>query len=102
MTGGVIAPPHSLWRLLTTPKLVHLDVTSIVETWRTGAANNGLYVGARAEASTNGWQIFTSGATDPSFRPALRIVGVRIPEPTAAMLMILGATLTASLVRRRR
>jgi hypothetical protein len=90
VSGGVIGPAALTLPNVNDTEMVHLDVTSIVEAWRSGAPNYGFYVGA-GSSTTNGWQIFTSGAADASFRPELRIVGVRVPEPsTMALLMVPG------------
>jgi hypothetical protein len=101
VAGGVISPAAYTLPNVNDTEVVHLDVTSIVESWRTGAPNYGFYVGAGA-TSTNGWQFFTSGAADTSFRPTLRIVGVRIPEPTAALLTSVGTALAAAMTLRKR
>jgi hypothetical protein len=98
MASGVIGPVAYTLPNANDTEVVHLDVTSIVEAWRTGAANRGIYVGA-VEGSNNGWQFFTSGAADPSFRPHLRIVGVRVPEPATALLVVIAGLALAS--RRR-
>jgi hypothetical protein len=90
IAGGVIGPAVLTLPNVNDTEMVHLDVTSVVEAWRAGAANFGFYVDA-GNATTNGWQIFTSGAADASFRPELRIVGVRIPEPSTLALLITSA-----------
>lgn len=78
--------------------VVHLDITSIVEAWRAGNPNHGIYIGA---GTANGWQIFASGADDPTLAPELRVIGVSpIPEPAGVGL--LGLTAAAALARRRR
>jgi hypothetical protein len=100
VTGGVIGPAAFTLPSANDTEVVHLDVTSIVDAWRTGAANHGIYIGA-GPTSTNGWQFFTSGAADPSFRPTLRIIGVRIPEPTTLSMMAL-AGMSWAMSRRRR
>jgi hypothetical protein len=101
VTGGVIAPSAYTLPNANDTEVVHLDVTPIVESWRTGAANYGFFVGA-GPTSTNGWQFFTSGAADASFRPTLRIVGVRIPEPASALLTMFGGALAAASTYRNR
>jgi hypothetical protein len=78
-------------------------VTSIVANWRAGQTNFGFYLGTPSPAeggTNNGWQIFTTGATDTSFRPELRIIGILVPEPAAATLMAIGALLVAAAARR--
>ena len=72
-------------------EVIHIDVTSIVENWRAGQPNYGLYLGTTG--TTNGWQIFLTGALEAGFRPELRIIGV-VPEPTAALLLLFGVMLS--------
>jgi hypothetical protein len=85
-------------------EVVHLDVTSIVENWRTGQSNFGFYIGTPSPTdggTDNGWQIFTTGAPDASFRPELRIIGILVPEPATASLLLLGGIFLASSKCRR-
>jgi hypothetical protein len=105
VAGGDIAAAVTSVTGMNDTEMMHIDVTSIVENWRAGQTNFGFYIGTPSPAdggTNNGWQIFTTGAADASFRPELRIVGVLVPEPAAAVLMIFGAILTPSLTRRRR
>lgn len=46
------------------------DVTRIVQGWSSGDENFGVVVRA---GTTNGWQIFTTGADDPAVRPKLTV-----------------------------
>jgi hypothetical protein len=74
-----------------------------VENWRAGQPNYGFYIGTPGPTeggTANGWQVFTSGANDVSFRPELRIIGVLVPEPSAAILLLLGAIATTCARRR--
>jgi hypothetical protein len=103
-TAGTIGAAAVTATGMNDTEVMHLDVTSIVENWRAGQANYGFFIGTPTVASggtANGWQIFVSGASDPSFRPELRIIGVLIPEP-ATMTILLAAALMASTVQRSR
>jgi len=96
MAAGVIAPAGASASGMNDTEVIHIDVTSIVENWRVGQSNFGFYIGT--VDTDNGWQIFTSGAANVGFRPELRIVGVEIPEPAAAVML----AAVAPFVRRRR
>lgn len=105
VAGGVLAPAAATATGMNDTEVVHLDVTSIVENWRSGQANYGFYIGTPAVSeggTSNGWQVFTTGATDASFRPELRIIGIRVPEPTSATLVIAGGVLLTALCQTRR
>jgi hypothetical protein len=99
--GGMIAPAAASVTGINDTEVMYIDVTSIVENWRAGQPNYGFYIGTAnpTEGGTsNGWQIFLTGAGDSSFRPELRIIGV--PEPAAATLLLAGAALMFSARRR--
>ncbi|TWT30275.1 hypothetical protein KOR34_48330 [Posidoniimonas corsicana] len=66
-------------------ELVSLDVTSIVNNWQSGQANNGIYLGA-ADGNTDSWRFYSSGAADSDLRPLLRITVV-VPEPAGGWLL---------------
>jgi hypothetical protein len=99
--GGKIGPAAATVTGINDTEVMYIDVTSIVENWRLGQPNYGFYIGTPSAAdggTSNGWQIFFSGATDSSFRPELRIIGV--PEPAGAILLLVGFALP--LLRRFR
>jgi hypothetical protein len=98
LAGGVIGPAISTVTGANDTEVMYLDITSIVENWRAGAPNYGVYIGA---GTTNGWQIFMSGATDPNFAPELRVVGV-VPEPSTLMLGGVALAGLATMALRRR
>ena len=101
VAGGTIASAAATVTGINDTEVMYIDVTSIVRNWRDGQPNYGFFIGTPAAAdggTSNGWQIFFSGATDLSFRPELRIIGV--PEPAGAMLLLVGLALP--LVRRFR
>jgi hypothetical protein len=64
------------------------DVTALVQAWADGAANHGFLL---LPETTNGGNLATSGALDPSLRPRLVVEldvgGVSVPEPTACVLL---------------
>ncbi len=100
VAGGAVAAAATSVTGMNDTEVMHIDVTSIVENWRKGQTNFGFYIGTPSPAdggTNNGWQIFTTGATDASFRPELRIVGIRVPEPATVLFVIFGAALTAAL-----
>jgi hypothetical protein len=95
--GGWIGPAAATVTGINDTEVMYIDVTSIVRNWRNGQPNYGVFIGTPALAdggTANGWQVFFSGATDSSFRPELRIIGV--PEPTYIVLLLLGAAMVMS------
>jgi hypothetical protein len=69
------------------------DVTAIVQAWVDGAANHGFLL---LPETTDGGNLATTDALDPSLRPRLVVVyepkGVSVPEPGALALLALAAT----------
>jgi hypothetical protein len=103
--AGTIGPAAASVTGINDTEVMYIDVTSIVENWRAGQANYGVYIGTPAAAeggTSNGWQIFLTGAPDASFRPELRIIGVLVPEAAAGTLLSAGGIVIAAAVRRRR
>jgi hypothetical protein len=101
--AGMIGPAATTVTDINDTEVMFIDVTSIVENWRAGQPNYGFYIGTPGPTeggTANGWQVFTSGANDVSFRPELRIIGVLVPEPSAAILLLLGAIVTTCARRR--
>jgi hypothetical protein len=101
--GGTIGAAATTVLDIEDTEVIYLDVTSIVENWRAGQANYGFYVGTPSAAeggTSNGWQIFLTGAADASFRPELRIVGI-VPEPTTALTLSAAGIVLTAFVRRR-
>jgi hypothetical protein len=90
MASGTIGPAAASIAGLTSTEVMYVDVTSIVENWRAGQANDGFYIGATG--TSNGWQIFTTGANDATVRPELRIIGVKAPEPAATALFAMAVS----------
>lgn len=87
--AGKIAAAAASPTNLEDGQVVHIDVTSVVENWRKDAANKRFYIDA--DGTSDSWRIFASGATDPEFRPELRIIGIAVPEPSAfGLVSILG------------
>jgi hypothetical protein len=102
-TAGTIAASAVSVTGINDTEVTYIDVTSIVENWRAGQTNFGFYIGTPGPdngGTDNGWQIFTTGATDLSFRPELRIVGILIPEPTTSIMIAIGALFVAGARRR--
>jgi hypothetical protein len=101
---GTIAAAGATVTGINDTEVMYIDVTSIVENWRAGQPNLGFYIGTPSPAeggTANGWQIFLTGAADPSFRPELRIIGI-VPEPATATLLAGGLLLAAAAHRRPR
>jgi hypothetical protein len=99
LAAGRIAPAGATATGMNDTEVIHIDVTSIVENWRAGQANYGFYLGT--VDTDNGWQIFTTGAANAGFRPELRIMGVQVPEPSSAALLLAAAALSQRVIRRR-
>lgn len=79
-------------------EVVTADVTATLQAWADGEENYGFYMAAAGTA--DGWKIFTNEAEDPSFAPYLRVItSEAVPEPTTAVLALLGL---AAISRRRR
>jgi len=97
--AGTIGPAAASVVDINDTEVMYIDVTSIVESWRSGAANHGFYIGTTG--TSNGWQLFTTGATDPSFRPELRIIGVQVPEPASLALLAACVVNLSPPLRRR-
>lgn len=101
--GGTIGPVATAVTGINDTEVMYIDVTSIVENWRAGQPNYGFYIGTPSPAeggTSNGWQIFLTGAPDSSFRPELRIIAVPEPAGAAILMMVLGGAV--SLGRRTR
>ncbi|QDU58138.1 PEP-CTERM sorting domain-containing protein [Aeoliella mucimassa] len=96
--GGFIAEEAQSIIDMNDTEVLYIDVQSIVENWRAGDANYGLYIASGGTG--NGWQIFTSGATEAGFQPELRVVGRQVPEPGSIALAVLG--IVGLLAARRR
>ena len=98
--AGEIGSSVNLFQDIDEAELMSADITSMVENWLlNGDTNYGIYIGA--DGTSNGWQIFSSGADDPNFAPLLRITykTTAIPEPTTFGLIGLAAL---TLIGRRR
>jgi hypothetical protein len=103
--AGTIAAAAASVAGINDTEVIYIDVTSVVENWRLGQTNNGFYIGTPSPGdggTANGWQIFTTGAADASFRPELRIIGILVPEPTASLLLAIAVALAAASTRRNR
>jgi hypothetical protein len=98
LAANQIAPSITTLMDVDDTEVVSIDVTSIVQNWANGAANNGIYIGP---GTANGWQVFTSGATDHNFAPLLRIVSA-VPEPSASVLAALALASGGLATRGRR
>lgn len=61
------------------------DVTSVLQNWSKGAANNGFAVVA---GTTDGWQVFTSGVVLPAGRPSLEVTYDVSPQPTVSTVTL--------------
>jgi len=103
VAGGTIAPAAATVTGIQDTEVMYIDITSIVENWRAGQPNYGLYIGTPSPTeggTANGWQIFLSGASDPNFRPELRIIGILVPEPATMTILIATSLLSAPCMQR--
>lgn len=91
--AGQIGPEIARLEEIEEAELMIADISGAVQNWLNGAPNYGLYIGP-ADGTTDGWQIFTSGAVDPDLAPMLRVY-TAVPEPTALALAGLGLGLLA-------
>lgn len=95
-SAGQITPAINAFIEMQNCEVVQVDVTDAVKSWASGEANHGLYIGS---GTPNGWQIFTTGASDTSFRPILRVVSspappVEIVSPLASSRHVQGASVS--------
>lgn len=95
LAANEIAPEAARFESIDEGEYVAVDVTSVVNNWLSGDPNYGFYIGTNG--TSNGWQIFTSGAVDADLAPMLRIYTV--PEPATVVIGVLG--LLALGLRRR-
>ncbi len=71
LSAGQITPAIATFTDMQDCEVVDLDITEAVKSWAAGEPNHGFYIGS---GTPNGWQVFTTGATDISFRPLLRVI----------------------------
>ncbi|MBN8459531.1 MAG: DNRLRE domain-containing protein [Verrucomicrobia bacterium] len=97
LAAGQISPALGTLTDLADCEVVDVDVSAAVRSWLDGAPNYGFYIGS---GTPNGWQVFTTGAADPNFRPLLRVVSnpapVVIGNPSNGSRQTLGSTLAIS------
>jgi hypothetical protein len=96
LSAGQITPAIATFTGMANCEAVDVDVSEAVKAWASGAPNHGLYIGS---GSPNGWQIFTTGANDISFRPLLRVVSspalpIEVVSPAASSRHPQGSTVT--------
>jgi hypothetical protein len=82
-----IGQPLATVRGMTQNSQALLDVTEAVRAWQGGEVNYGFNVQSN---TTDGWNVFFSGANDPTTRPELVVV-TGVPEPGSALLLVLAA-----------
>jgi MYXO-CTERM domain-containing protein len=106
VANGFLAASSTETGKIGNADMLYLDVTDIVQAWKDGAPNYGIYLGSTGTA--DGWQIFSSGAygfgsdsnLDGQLAPELDVFYVPpVPEPTGLGLVALGGL---TLLRRRR
>lgn len=96
LSAGQITPAIVTFTSMQDCEVMDVDISQAVKSWATGAPNYGLYIGS---GSPNGWQIFTQGAANVSFRPLLRVVSspavpVEILSPLAASRHVQGTPIS--------
>jgi hypothetical protein len=94
LAAGQITPAIATFTDMANCEVLDVDVSDAVRSWAAGEPNHGLYIGS---GSPNGWQIFTTGASDASFRPQLRVVSspappVEIASPAESSRHVQGTT----------
>ena len=92
LSAGQITPAIATFTGMQDCEVMDVDISEAVKSWATGAPNYGLYIGS---GTPNGWQIFTNGAANVSFRPLVRVVSspavpVEIVSPLAASRHVQG------------
>jgi hypothetical protein len=92
LTAGQIGPAVAVFTGMQDTEVVDVDVSEVVRNWATGTANHGFYIGS---GTPNGWQIFTTGASEVGFRPLLRVISTPLPpiaitSPAASSRNVLG------------
>lgn len=84
MTAGEIGPAVATLSGLDDTEIITFDLQPVVQSWANGDPNHGIYIANRTGG--NGWQIFTSQATDQNFAPYLRVVSsAGNPPPTVSL-----------------
>jgi len=96
LSAGQITPAIATFTGMQDCEVVDVDVSEAVKSWAAGEANHGFYIGS---GTPNGWQIFTTGAADSSFRPLLRVVSspappVEIASPVSSSRHVLGSSVS--------
>lgn len=100
LAHGDIAPAATTLTGMNNTEVIYADITSIVEAWRAGAPNYGIYIGANG--TTDGWGFYASGASEPTLAPELRILGSTAPAVPEPGVMGLGGIGALGVVGRRR
>lgn len=98
LAAGQISPSIATITGMNDTEVVTADVSAAVAAWADGAPNHGLLLSC---GTSNGWQVFTIGATSTMMRPILRVLStppppIEITAPVASSRHVLGSTFTFS------
>ena len=97
LAAGQITPAIASITGMNDTEVVTADISAAVAAWAAGEPNHGLLLSC---GTSNGWQVFTIGATDAMMRPLLRVLSkpaqVSLTAPMAGSRHVLGAMVTFS------
>ena len=96
LSAGQVTPAIATFTGMQDCEVVDVDISAAVKSWASGAPNYGLYIGS---GTPNGWQVFTNGATNVTYRPLIRVVSspavpVAVVSPLAASRHVQGTPIS--------
>ncbi len=98
VAAGQVTPSIATIVGMNDTEVVTADISAAVAAWADGAPNHGLLL---ACGTSNGWQVFTIGATNAIMRPQLRVLStppppIVITSPVASTRYVVGSTIPLS------